>query len=42
MYDLQIKNMIERQVAKKLNDMEIEIYEWPVHHLSNHEVLKPD
>lgn len=27
MYDLQIKNMIERQVAKKLKDMEIEIYE---------------
>lgn len=40
--DLQIKNMIVRQLARKLNDIEIENYDGPVHYLLRHEVLKPD
>ena len=34
--------MIDRDVARKLTQEELEKYKGPAHHISNHEVLRPD
>ena len=41
-YQKQIEDMIERGVARKLSDTELENYKGPIHYISHHEVLKPD
>ena len=42
LYDSQINDMFERNVARKLTDDEIRDYSGPVHYLPHHEVMKPD
>ena len=42
LYDNQINDMFERNVARKLTDDEIRDYSGPVHYLPHHEVMKPD
>ncbi|XP_071136608.1 uncharacterized protein [Mytilus edulis] len=41
-YNDQIKDMVNRNVARKLSDYEVRNYEGPIHYLPHHEVLKPD
>ena len=41
-YQKQIEDMIEREVARKLSETELENYKGPIHYISHHEVLKPD
>ena len=41
-YQLQIEDMIDRGVARKLTQDELNNYKGPAHYLSHHEVLKPD
>ena len=41
-YDNQVKDMVIREVARKLSKDEIDNYKGPVHYISHHEVLKPD
>ena len=40
-YSLQIQDMVERGVARKLSQAELDTYEGPTFYLSHHEVLKP-
>ena len=42
MYDDQIKDMVAREVARKLSKKELTLYKGPVHYIGHHEVLKPD
>ena len=42
MYNEQIQDMVDRNVARKLSKEENETYSGPVHYLSHHEVLEPD
>ncbi|XP_068758047.1 uncharacterized protein [Montipora capricornis] len=41
-YQKQIEDMIEREVARKLSQTELKNYKGPIHYISHHEVLKPD
>ncbi|XP_068712869.1 uncharacterized protein [Montipora foliosa] len=41
-YDMQIKDMVARDVARKLSKKELNSYKGPIHYISHHEVLKPD
>ena len=41
-YGEQIQDLIERKVARKLTDKEINEYSGPVHYLGHHEVMKED
>ncbi|XP_068757373.1 uncharacterized protein [Montipora capricornis] len=41
-YQNQIEDMIEREVARKLSLTELKNYKGPIHYISHHEVLKPD
>ncbi|XP_068696785.1 uncharacterized protein [Montipora foliosa] len=41
-YDMQIKDMVARDVARKLSKEELNSYKGPIHYISHHEVLKPD
>ena len=41
-YQKQIEDMIEREVARKLSQTELKNYTGPIHYISHHEVLKPD
>lgn len=41
-YQKQIEDMIEREVARKLSQTELDNYKGPIHYISHHEVLKPD
>ncbi|CAB4016087.1 RNA-directed DNA polymerase from transposon BS, partial [Paramuricea clavata] len=41
-YKEQIQDMVQRGVARKLTQVEIENYDGPVYYLSHHEVLKPE
>ena len=41
-YKLQIEDMVNREVARKLTKEEIDNYKGPIHYISHHEVLKPD
>ena len=40
-YQKQIEDMIEREVARKLSHTELENYKGSIHYISHHEVLKP-
>ena len=42
LYDNQIKDMVERNVASKLSREDVMRYEGPVHYIPHHEVLKPE
>ena len=42
LYQHQIEDMLERGVARKLSQDEINLYKGPIHYLSHHEVMKPD
>ena len=42
LYDDQIKDMVNRGVAKKLSVQEINEYDGPVHYVTHHDVLKPN
>ena len=39
---MQIKDMVARDVARKLSKEELNSYKGPTHYISHHEVLKPD
>ena len=41
-YDMQIRDMVARDVARKLSEEELNSYKGPIHYISHHEVLKPD
>ena len=41
-YQQQIQDMIDRDVARKLTQEELRKYKGPAHYISHHEVLKPD
>ncbi|XP_038055192.1 uncharacterized protein LOC119727399 [Patiria miniata] len=41
-YDAQIKDMLNRGVAREMSRDEMASYEGPVHYISHHEVLKPE
>lgn len=41
-YRKQIEDMIEREVARKLSQIELKNYKGQIHNISQHEVLKPD
>ena len=41
-YQQQIQDMIDRDVARKLTREELQKYKGPAHYISHHEVLKPD
>ena len=41
-YQQQIQDMIDRDVARKLPQEELQKYKGPAHYISHHEVLKPD
>ena len=41
-YQQQIQDMIDRDVARKLTQEELQKYKGPIHYISHHEVLKPD
>ena len=41
-YDNQVKDMVNKEVARKLSKDQIDNYKGPVHYISHHEVLKPD
>ena len=42
MYDEQIKDMVARNVARKLSKKELTNYTGPTHYTAHHEVLKPE
>ena len=42
MYSDQIKDMLDRNVARKLTEAEIREYDGPCHYISHHKVLKND
>lgn len=42
MYKEQINDMLQRGVARKLTQTELDEYDGPVHYLSHHAVLKPE
>ena len=42
MYKEQIDDMLQRGVARKLTQTELDEYDGPVHYLNHHEVLKPE
>ena len=41
-YQKQIEDMIDREVARRFSKKELEEYKGPIHYISHHEVLKPD
>ena len=41
-YDQQIQDMIERNIARKLKHDELKAYTGPYHYICHHEVLKPE
>ena len=41
-YDEQIKDMVARNVARKLSEEELTNYTGPTHYIAHHEVLKPE
>ena len=41
-YKEQIEDMVQRGVARKLTQAEIENYDGPVYYLSHYEVIKPE
>nr|XP_058940528.1 uncharacterized protein LOC131768833 [Pocillopora verrucosa] len=41
-YELQIQDMLDRNVARKLMPEELATYRGPIHYIFHHEVLKPD
>ena len=41
-YDEQIKDMLTRNVARKLSKEELTNYKGPTHYIAHHEVLKPE
>ena len=41
-YQEQIQDMIDRGVARKLMESELETYDWPTYYVSHHEVVNPD
>ena len=41
-YQKQIEDMIEREVARKLSPTELKNYKGSIHYISRHEVLKTD
>ena len=41
-YDEQIQDMLDRNVARKCSKDELKSYTGPVHYISHHEVLRPD
>ncbi|XP_056010774.1 uncharacterized protein LOC130051848 [Ostrea edulis] len=41
-YGDQIMDMVERSVARKLTDEEMDTYDGPIHYIPHHEVLKPN
>ena len=41
-YQKQIEDMVDREVARKLTLKELKEYKGPIHFISHHEVLKPD
>ena len=41
-YQQQIQDMIDRDIARKLAQEELQKYKGPIHYISHHEVLKPD
>ena len=41
LYQQQINDMLQRGVARKLSDLEIENYNGPTFYISHHEVMKP-
>ena len=40
-YDYQVRDMVQRGVARKLTKEELSNYKGPFHYISHHEVLKP-
>ena len=41
-YQKQIEDMVDREVARKLTLKELKEYKGPIHYISHHEVLKPE
>ena len=41
-YQQQIQDMVDRDVAQKLTREELESYKGPIHYISHHEVVRPD
>ena len=41
-YHSEIKDMVERGVARKLNEEEMQTYNGPIHYIHHHKVLKPE
>ena len=41
-YDNQVRDMVQRGVARKLTKEELNNYKGPIYYISHHEVLKPD
>ena len=41
-YDAQLRDMVAREVARKLSREEMLNFEGPIHYLCYHEVVKPD
>ena len=41
-YQAQIQDMVNRDVARKITPEEAVSYDGPIHYISHHEVLKPD
>ena len=41
-YQKQIEDMVDREVARKLTLKELKEYKGPIPYISHHEVLKPD
>ena len=42
LYNGQVADMLERNVAKKLSQKDLDSYQGPVHYISHHDVLNPD
>ena len=42
MYQAQIQDMLDREVARKLTEKEINQYKGPVYYVSHHEILKEE
>ena len=41
-YQKQIQDMVDREVARKLTLKELKEYKGPIYYISHHEFLKPD
>ena len=41
-YNEQIKDMVDRNAARKLNNNEMQQYQGTVHYISHHEILKSE